>query len=160
MIMPSFTAERSLYRTSAHYRGTPMIGGFDQAANAIQPQQGCDRTRLQACLADCSEFEGDQRQVARCRGACYRRWGNCPPPPPPPSPCFGRGTWVSGPFGCPSCCVDLGGDLAQCSSPLCSPGAPECPSGWTWVSGPSYCPTCCRDLGGGQLQCTGPECRQ
>jgi hypothetical protein len=125
MTMPGFTAEASLYRPGAHYRGTVTFG---QTEGTLQPAQdaNCLARCRAACNLSCSGLFGRERAmcIRECRLECLDICSAPPPPPPPPpppSPCPPGWQWVSGPPNCPTCCRDLGGGLTQCAQPLCTP---------------------------------------
>src|SRR5215208_1726535 len=109
MAVPNFTAERSLYHTSAHYRG---IASFGRVEGTVQLAQdpGCLARCQNSCVPGCFDLVGTARGACLrlCRLECLEV---CPPLPPPPSPCPQGWRWVSGPFNCPTCCRDLGGGL-------------------------------------------------
>jgi hypothetical protein len=157
MALPSFTAERSLYQTSAHYRGTATSGRAEGTVQLAQ-DPGCMARCQASCVPGCLELFGNARGAClrECRLECLEA---CPPPPPPPSPCGPGSWWARGSFHCPTCC-SCWDDLCQCSQPLClgPPPPSPCPQGWRWVSGLYECPRCCRDLAGFSSQCMQPRC--
>ena len=109
MVMPGFSAETSLYKTTRHYC---LIGAFHQTVDTLQ-LQACDQNRLRECLNECGNPDPDNpHTTAQCRHGCYLAFGQCTPPPPPPVNC--------GTFTCPpgsTCCGSM-----MC----CRPGAPCC----------------------------------
>jgi hypothetical protein len=122
MAMPNFTAERSLYRTSAHYRGSATSGRAEATIQLAQ-DPGCFAQCQDSCVPGCLELVGSARGACLrlCRLECLEACPpGPPPPPPPPSPCPQGWWWASGPFNCPTCCRDLGGGLGQCAQPLCA----------------------------------------
>ena len=93
MAMPSFTAERSLYQTSAHYRGTATFGRAEGTVQLAIIDPNC----LAACSTPscgelCAQYTGTAR--GKCNNLCGRDVQNCiaecpevsPPPPPPSGP--------------------------------------------------------------------------
>jgi hypothetical protein len=107
IIMPGFTAESSVYRTSGHYQ---MTVGFDANGRLVQPQV-CDVDCVNECQLSCVGLTG--REHAQCIRLCSIECG-CIQQPPVCGPCQydGRTGWSQ------QCCRPDGTD---CSQRPCTP---------------------------------------
>jgi hypothetical protein len=103
MAIPNFTAERSLYQTSAHYRGTVTFGCAEGTAQLAvkSPQCVADCADSESlCKEDCQELVGSER--GKCYKACTTERNDCLDacpditlPPPPTYPPVGTHTYRS-----------------------------------------------------------------
>jgi hypothetical protein len=69
-IMPGFTAEKSIAKTSRHYHTTALFG---QAIGFLQPAQ-TDISFCLPCLFQCCAFKAASGIPIKCRQPC-----GCPP---------------------------------------------------------------------------------
>ena len=119
MRTPRFTAERSLYQPSAHYRGTATFGQAEGTVHLAQDPD-CFANCQDSCVPGCLELTGVARGqcLRRCRDECLEACPPGPPPPPPPSSplqqcfnqcfsaCVSDYGWIVGCFqACSSCCI-------------------------------------------------------
>src|SRR5215211_4359187 len=87
MAMPNFTAERSLYQASGHYRGTASFGCAEGTVQLAVKDPSCTARCESSC--GCRNLTGIlniNRCLQNCYGPCVARCPDLPPPPPPPPP--------------------------------------------------------------------------
>jgi hypothetical protein len=104
MMMPGFTAEVSLHRTSGRYH--TMRTGGTWGPGDITPAQDCDETCLRPCQEDCKANSYGGSQLGACLLGCRKECCVVPIPPPTPhctctttkcctgKPCTTLGTWT------------------------------------------------------------------
>jgi hypothetical protein len=88
MAILNFTAERSLYQTSAHYRGTASFGSAEGIIQLAQDPD-CFARCQDLCVPDCLELVGNARGAClrACRSDCLDACSG--PPPVTCGPCAG-----------------------------------------------------------------------
>src|SRR5215213_4204905 len=140
MTVPNFTAERSLYQTSAHYRGTASFGcaegTIQLAVKSPQCMANCS-TANSGCKAGC--LEGPTQSRGACMKNCTKELkdcqGSCPditltPPPPPTYPPVTTSTFQECVLSkSTKRCVNAGSEETcrqQCRGGFCEPGCTIC----------------------------------
>jgi hypothetical protein len=93
MATPNFTGARSLYQSSAHYRGTATFGCAEGTAQLAVKDPTCINRCSRSCASECADLFGGAKSA--CINACSAEAAACraqcpdvpaPPPPPPPPP--------------------------------------------------------------------------